>query len=123
MERYDMDTVFDVFTVSPYTFLEITRGGVHGNTIASTSDAMGVFKLRDGMVSTNNQESHQSDATLHIRSSESFVANGLISNGIRHDGQDYEIVGSTGGDNFDTGVREHYRLTLQRADFSDYEVV
>lgn len=118
-----MTTVFDVFTVSPYTFLEVTRSGVFGNTIASTVDAMGVFKLRDGMVNTDNEESRQSDATLHVRPSESFAQNNMVGNGIRKDGQDYEIVGSTGGDNFDTGVREHYRLTLQRADFSDYEVV
>lgn len=116
-----MTTVFDVFTVSPYTFLVITRGGVFGNTIASQTQATGVFKLRDGRTRTTNEELVQSDATLHIRPTEPFVAS-LVGNGIRKDGQDYEIIGSTGGDNFETGEREHYRVTLQRADYSDYEV-
>lgn len=89
------DTVFDVFDVSPYTFLEISRGGVYGNRIINTLDSLGVFKLRNEMVQVNNQESRQSNATLHIYPNEPF----LVAPPAR---------------------REHYRLTLQTTDYSDY---
>lgn len=115
-------TVFDVFVSVPYTFLIVNRGGVYGNVITSEIAATGVFKLRDGMIMLNNQESRQSDATLHVRPSESFIATvggDMVGHGIRKDGQDYEVLAQTGGDNFDTGVREHYRLTLQRTDYAE----
>ena len=34
---------------------------------------------------------------------------------------DYEIVGQTGGMNYETGEMEHYRLTLQVTDYSEFE--
>lgn len=112
-----MDTVFDHFEVTPYEFLSIKRGTVLGNVIEESFEATGVFKLRNGIISVTNQESHQSDATLHIRPSESFATTDMVGQGIRKDGIDYEIVGQTGGFNFDTNELEHYRVTLQRADF------
>lgn len=115
-------TVFDNFENTPYTFLMISRGGVYGNRITAQTEATGVFKLRSGMNSQNNQETRQSDATLHIKPTESFLSLGrLVGHGIRKDGIDYEIVGETGGDDLETGMREHYRLTLQAADFSEYD--
>jgi hypothetical protein len=121
-------TVFDVFTSTNYTFLEISRGGVYGNVITASETAQGVFKLRDGMVSTGNQESRQSTATLHIRPDESFISDitvdgkvQLVGNGVRVEGVDYEILGATGGKNFDNNVLEHYRLTLQVADYAKFE--
>jgi len=87
--------VFDVFDPSDYEYLEISRGGVYGNVIVSTTPAEGVFKLRTGMVSANNQETRDANATLHIRPTESFVTS--------------QFAG-----------REHLRLTLKAADFSDY---
>lgn len=89
------DTVFDMFELAPYTFLEVSRGGVYGNRITATHDAYGVFKLRNEMVQVNNQELSQSAATLHIRPDESF----LVAPPAR---------------------REHYRLTLQATDYSEY---
>lgn len=115
-----MDTVFDVFDLSDYQFLEVSRGGVYGNQITASYDATGVFKLRNEMVQVNNQELRQSAATLHIRPDEPFISNIAVGHGIRCQGQDYEIIGQTGGDNFDTGDREHYTLTLQVTDYSDY---
>lgn len=118
------DTVFDYFEETPYTFLEVSRGDVYGNTIKDTYDATGVFKLRSGMVQVNNQESRQSDSTLHIHPDESFIAavtvDGkveLVGHGIRRNSVDYEIIGATEGFNFDENVLEHYRLTLQQSDF------
>ena len=60
-------TVFDVFKNTPYTFLQISRGGVTGNTIISTHQAMGVFKLRKDMVRGSNEETVDSTSTF-IRS-------------------------------------------------------
>lgn len=111
------DTVFDFFEVTPYTFLSVNRGKVRGNIILETFPANGVFKLRNGMVSVNNQESQQSDATLHIKPNEVFAEVDMVGQGIRKDGIDYKIVGQTAGTNFDTNELEHYRLTLQRAKF------
>jgi hypothetical protein len=118
-----MTTVFDVFQVSEYTYLTVNRGGVYGNTIAESDVATGVFKLRNGMVMINNQESRQSDATLHVRPSESFATTDMVGNGIRKDGLDYEIIAQTGGQNYHDGVLEHYRLTLQRTDYADFTEV
>lgn len=123
-KRGSMDIdVFDAFHLSDYVFLEISRGGVAGNTITSHTNAEGVFKLRSGMVVANDQETRQSDATLHVRPSESFIEahNGsLIGHGIRCQGKDYAITGQPGGQNYDDGTLEHYRLTLSATDFSDY---
>lgn len=115
-----MSTVFDEFELSPYTFLEVTRGGVYGNVIAASHEAEGVFKLRNEMVMVNNQELRQSAATLHVRPDESFISAIAVGQGIRVEGQDYEIIGQTGGNNYDDGEREHYTLTLQVTDYSEY---
>ncbi len=116
-----MSTVFDVFVNSPYTFLELKRGGVYGNTIENSYDAIGVFKLRTGMVTSNNQETRDSDATLHIKPDESFLAVGsLVGHGIRAEGREFEIIGETGGRNFDNGELEHYRVTLKITDLSEF---
>ena len=115
-----MDTVFDVFEVTPYTFLSVLRGGVYGNVITSTVEATGVFKLRNDKVVDNNQELRQSAATLHVRPEEPFMTSLVVGQGIVVEGQEYEIIGQTGGKNYDNGVMEHYTLTLQNADYSDY---
>lgn len=73
------------------------------------------------MVMVNNQELKQSAATLHIRPDETFANSNLVGNGIRVEGQDYEIIGQTGGDDYHFGDREHYTLYLQTTDYSDYE--
>jgi len=114
-----MDTVFDLFDLTDYTFLEISRGGVAGDVILSETAAAGVFKLRNGMNVSNDQETKSSDATLHIKPEEPFVSTGLTGHGIEVGGRTYEIVGCTGGMNFDTGEMEHYRVTLQERDFTE----
>lgn len=119
-------TVFSAFINTPYTFLRISRGGVRGNEIVESYDALGVFKLREGMVSVGNQESRESSATLHIKPDESFLADviddgklELVGHGVRVNNVEYEILGSTGGNNFETNVLEHYRVTLAVADFAE----
>lgn len=114
-----MDTVFDLFEEAPYQFLEISRGGVYGNRITATHNATGIFKLRNEMVQVNNQELRQSAATLHVHPDESFISSLVVGQGIRVDGQDYEIIGQTGGRNFDTGELEHYTLTLQNTSYAE----
>jgi hypothetical protein len=123
MGGFIMD-VFDVFQTVSYDFLKISRGGRYGNVIESITPATGVFKLRDGMASVSNQETRESTATLHVRPNESFLAgvnDNMVGHGIRVDDQDYSILQQTGGMNYHNGELEHYRLTLQRADYSDYE--
>lgn len=122
-----MDSVFDLFEEVPYQFLEIARGTVYGNRITDVHDAYGVFKRRNEKVQANNQELRQSASTLHIHSDEPFITQItvegkilFVGHGIRIDGVDYEIIGDTGGKNFDTGKLEHYTLTLQNADYSEF---
>lgn len=117
----DID-VFEAFPerLTAYQFLSISRGGVYGNVITASYNAEGVFKLRNEQIMVNNQELKQSAATLHIRPSEAFASNDMVGQGIRVEGQDYEIIGQTGGDNYANGEREHYRLALQNSDYSDF---
>lgn len=91
-------TVFEVFDTTVYTYLQISRGGVAGNTINAQYAGDGVFKLRTGMIRGESSENVEQGATLHVRPTESFLGN-VPTN------------------------REHYRLTLVATDFSDYEEV
>lgn len=116
-----MDTeVFDVFDLSEYIFYEIARGRTRGNEIVSEYTSIGVFKLRTDFVRGDNNETKESNATLHIRSTESFLSDvsvNLVGHGIQAMGQYYEIIGQTGGKNYHNGVMEHYALTLQESSF------
>jgi hypothetical protein len=116
--------VFSNFANTPYDFLKLNRGGVKGDSIEVLTSSTGVFKERDGRVPFNsNQDTENSDATLHVRPSEPFLAGlnyNLVGNGIRHQDQDYLIVGqTTGRGGTDFGTIEHYRLTLRRESLSE----
>lgn len=116
--------VFSNFASTPYEFLQLNRGGILGDTIESVTEATGIFKERDGRVPFNaNQDTESSDATLHIRPSEPFLAvlnNNLVGHGIRHQDQDYLIIGqTTGRGGTDFGTIEHYRLLLRRESLSE----
>lgn len=116
--------VFDLFDLTDYTFLQISRGGVLGNVIIAETSATGVFKLRSQIVRGENTEGKESNATLHIRPDETFLTtndNNLVGHGVRINERDYEIIGQTGGQNYHDGLLEHYTATLQETDFSDYE--
>lgn len=116
-------TVFDVFQTTDYTFHLLSRGSVTGNTIVSSHDANGVFKLRTGFVRNDNNEVKTGSATLHVRPTEAFleaINNNLVGHGVTVGGKDYEIVDQTGGANFHTGVMEHYTAILQETDYSDW---
>lgn len=115
-----METVFDLFQETAYTFLRLTQGGARGNSIKTSTATTGVFKERNGMVQNNNLETVQSDATLHIHPDEPFLTTlggNIVGHGIRatKNGltQDYRIIGQVEGYNFDTNVLEFYRLTLK----------
>ena len=123
-----MDSVFDVFDEVSYQFLKISRGGVYGNIILQTYDAVGVADIDEGMITANNQEAYQSSSLLYVHPDEEYITeiteNGkvnFVGNGIRVDHKDYEIVGSGVGRNQDNGTVEHFELTLQAADFSEYQ--
>lgn len=116
--------VFDVFDLTPYTFYRIGRGKVRGNTILESYEASGVFKLRKDIVVNENSENIESNSSLHIRSTESFleeISNNCVGHGVLCDGKTYEVIGQTGGKNYHNGVMEHYTLTLQEAKFVEDE--
>lgn len=121
-------TVFETFPegIEPYTFLQISRGTMAGNIVLSKIISDGIFKIRNGKAVSNNQETRDSSSTLHIYPSEAFIAlvggyKQLVGHGMRIGGQDFDITGATGGKNYNDGSIEHYRLTLDVADFSEYE--
>jgi hypothetical protein len=89
-------TVFDVFDLSDYIFLQIERNTVTGNKIVGSYNAQGVFKLRSDLVRNEQGENVEQGATLHIRPTEEFVE--------AH-----------------TPNREHYTLTLVPFDYSDFQ--
>lgn len=106
-----METVFDCFTSTNYTFLLI-GSTIRGETILDSEEYEGVLKSRNGM-EQGDRELRTSAATLHVKPSDFPNPEKLVGNGILHDGVFYGIVGCTVGTNFDTGEVEHYRLTLQ----------
>lgn len=87
--------VFQVFDLSDYMFLQVSRGGVTGNAIVGSYEAQGVFKLRSGLIRGENAENVEQGATLHIRPTETFLE--------AH-----------------TPNREHYTLTLSPTSFANF---
>ena len=113
-------TVFDVFKAVPYSYLVIAQGTVRGDAVVSERQLEGIFKDKAGEVQSGNMEALSSTATLHVRPSDFPEVTDclqLIGQGVSVNGQDYSITGATAGQNFDTGVTEHYRRTLQKAEF------
>lgn len=112
-------TVFDVFKEVDYVYLEISKGEVYGNRVVSAVPLRGVFKYRTGQTESpvNDMEVFNSSATLHAHPEDFSDVNGLVGNGIRYDGQNYEIKNVTGGMNFETGQMEHLTLTLEVANY------
>lgn len=115
-----MATAFSAFKQSPYTFLEISRGNVYGNTIIGERNLTGIFKQRANQTDNGNIELYTSTATLHAHPEDfaGIATPDLIGQGIRADGIEYEIINATEGKNFDTGIIEHLTFTLQRADYA-----
>ena len=117
-ERCAVATVFDVFTETPYTFLEISRGNVYGDRVLDERTLSGVFKLKTGMTSNNNMEVIDADATLHAHPEDFDVpTSSLVGQGVQVDGVNYTIEGVSEGKNFDTGIVEHIYMRLQKTDF------
>ena len=114
-------TVFDVFESVPYEYLTISQSNIAGDVIANSESFTGVFKDKGGMVQSGDMEVAEASPKLHIRPSDFDIEScqELIGNGIRVNGQTYSIEGATAGTNFDTGVIEHYTLTLQPTNFSE----
>ena len=113
-----MDDVFSVFNTKDYTFIKTTPAN-GGYESVEEYEANGVVKHRDGKVMNGRSESYDTQTTLHIRPSEPFIdavggAKELVGNFIRIDGEEYRINAVTTGTNFDTGLVEHYRATLEK---------
>ena len=113
-----MDDVFSLFQTRPYTFIK-TRAVSGGYESVTEYQADGIVKHRDGKVLNSRNESLDISTTLHIRPQEPFIdavggALELVGNFIRIDGVEYRIDAVTTGTNFDTGLVEHYRATLEK---------
>jgi hypothetical protein len=89
-------TKFDVFSTTPYTYLQISRNSVTGNRIVGSYNAEGIFDMNSGMVRGENSENIEQGSVLDIKPTEPFL----------------EDVPSN---------REHYTVTLIQTDYSDYE--
>lgn len=109
-----MATVFDVFREVGLTYLALNRARVYGNLIDQEKPIRGIFKVRSGMNTTNGLEAKDSSATAHVHPEDFEDIDGIVGNGIRYNGVDYEIVGLTEGRNFNNNEVEHYTLTLNR---------
>lgn len=112
--------VFSAFTTDNYTFLQLDSGA-GGNKIVKETTANGVVKLRDGMAQVDNVETKNSDASVHIRPGETFLAevnNSLVGHGIRltKNGETYDcrIIRAVEGFDFDNGTLEFIRVDLKR---------
>lgn len=120
---------FELFpeAVQQITFLELSQGGILGNTIKSTHTFNGILKERKGMTQNQNMELKESTSTLHIPPSEAFIAlvgGELVGHGIRatKNGStvDYRIVGQPEGYDFDTGELEFFYVTLKQESLAEY---
>lgn len=114
-------TVFDMFSLTPYDFLEVTRGTVYGNRITSEkANLLGVFKLRANMQQSGNIETELSSATLHAKPEDfaETLTPDLVGQGVRVEGVTYQIISVTEGKNFETGEVEHLTFSLERANYA-----
>lgn len=114
-----MATVFDVFREVDLTYLALNRARVYGNLIDQEKPIRGIFKVRGGMNTVNGLEAKDSSATAHVHPEDFESVDGIVGNGIRYNGVDYEIVGLTEGRNFNNNEVEHYTLTLNRLTASE----
>lgn len=116
--------VFDLFKEVQFSYLTISRGEVYGNRITDIDELSGIVKIREGMTTQNNQETRDSNSTVHVHPEDfaGLTCEDIVGNGIRYNGADYSIIGVTEGRNFDTNEVEHLTLTLERADFTNYEI-
>ena len=113
--------IFDLFTTTNYTFLQLSSGS-GGNKVDAEYEANGIVKLRDGMTQVDNMEAFDSTSTIHVRPSESFLATiggNLVGHGVRvlkdnHDEATYRIIGQVEGYDYDLGSLEFYKVTLKR---------
>lgn len=114
-----MQSVFGVFKQIPYVFLTIAQSRIKGDTIVAERELMGVFKDKSGSVQSGNMESIESTAALHVHPEDfaGWSTGRFIGQGVRVNGVEYAISGATAGMNYETGELEHYRLTLQKANF------
>ena len=119
---------FALFTSTSYTFLQLDQLA-EGNVVIDETTAEGIFKLRDGMTALDNIEFNTSDATLHIRPDEAFIATvsgDLVGHGVRvgiagSSALEYRIEGSKEGRDYDTGQLKFFLLNLKRTDIATWE--
>lgn len=113
--------VFNLFTSSPYTFLQLSSSA-GGNIIDIEYETTGIVKLRDGISQADNMGVYTSESTVHIRPSDTFVSvlgGNLVGHGIRATNNagetvDYKIIGQVEGYDFDSGTLSFYKVTVKK---------
>lgn len=112
--------IFDLFTLTSYTFLQLDNG-MGGNKVVSETETIGIVKLRDGMVQTDNMETREATSTIHVKPDEPFLAaldGNLVGHGVRCEKNStdavYRIESQVEGFDFDTGTLEFIKVTLKR---------
>jgi len=119
---------FATFKPTDYSFLVLTSG-VNGTTIVSETPTNGIVKMRNAQAETGDVKTGTSDASVHIRPDEPFLADlggYVVGHGIRV-GQDietattYRIVAQSNGHDYDTNRLEFVFVTLERLDVSTWE--
>lgn len=122
-------SVFSLFDTVDYTFIETTPTSGGLGSVAEY-DGNGIFKERSGTALGDNRDSYDVTTTLHVRPDEAHIVAltgdggglNLVGHAVRYDGQTYRIDGVTTGKNFDTGVVEFYRATLNKVDLWQSEL-
>lgn len=112
--------VFDLFTTTNYTFLQLASVA-GGFNIVEEYEANGIVKMRDGMLSSEDYEQREATGTIHIKPTEAFVEDlgaNLVGHAVRVTKGDYStatyrIIGQVEGFDYDTGEVEFYTVTLK----------
>jgi hypothetical protein len=108
--------LFSEFRTTPYTFLRLDSKSA-GFVIEEEYEAVGIVKLRSAVSGTQDGETNTSTTTVHVKPSETFISDvsgELKGNGVRIEGVEYRIVDQSQGKDFDTGVVEFYKITLDK---------
>jgi hypothetical protein len=115
-----MGDMFDLFTTTSYTFLQLDNDA-GGFTVVAEYPTTGIVKMRDGMAANPDYEEQVATGTVHIRATESFVtalgAN-LVGHAIRvakgdYNEATYRIDSQVEGYDYDNGETAFYKVTLK----------
>lgn len=106
--------VFDAFPNAwvDFTYYEVTRGSVIGNTRDTGTAGRGIFVAQQGASLTQFTEALITTSLLYVLPVEPYDSKSILGNQIEIQGQLYNITGWGEGKNQDNGTLEHIELEL-----------